>query len=149
MFGMHRNSHIGSGSGAAGGTGTNDSRNEETFHYFLTIQRQRSERSGRPFSLLIVELKDQAGQGLSMQPVIADKVFSSLRGSLRDTDIVGWYRTGWAAGALLTELGDGHHVDAGKPLGQRVKSTIATEISEQVAGQLNVTVYQLRSTLRI
>lgn len=149
MFAMHRNSRLGPGNGAEGGTGANDSQNEETFHYFLTIQRQRSERSGRPFSLVLVDLKDQTGQSLSMQPAIADKVFLALRSSLRDTDIVGWYRTGWAAGALLTELGDGQHVDAGKPVGQRVKSTIASEFSEPVAGQLNVTVYQLRSTLRI
>jgi hypothetical protein len=147
MFGMHKDERAGLGS-TAGAIRAVDPCNEETFHYFLTIQRQRSERSGRPFSLLVVELKDPAGQSLSMESVIAASVFSALRRCLRDTDIVGWYRTGWAAGAVLTELGDGSHADAGRPVGQRVKTTIAAQIPQPLGGQLSVIVYQLRSTLR-
>jgi hypothetical protein len=147
MFGIHKDPRSTAGVSSVR-SGSNESCNEEAFHYFLTIQRQRSERSGRPFSLLIVELKGQAGQSVSINDMIATKVFNALRRCLRDTDILGWYRTGWAAGAILTELGDHSPTDAGRPVGQRAKATIAGEISEEVTCRLDVTVYQLRSTLR-
>ena len=121
--------------------------NEETFHYFLAIERQRSERSGRPFVLLLVELKDAAGQSLNIDQYVALKVFMGLRACLRETDIRGWYRTHLAAGALLTELGDGAAADLRGPVGQRIKERIARDLPQDLARHLQVAVYHLRPTL--
>jgi len=124
-----------------------DTFNEETFHYFLAIERQRSERSGRPFVLLLVELKDAAGQSVSIDRSAALKVFVGLRACLRETDVHGWYRTHFAAGALLTELGDGAASDLRGPVGQRVKARISRDLPEELARHLEVAVYHLRPTL--
>src|SRR5207249_10194531 len=66
--------------------------NEEAFRYFLAIERKRSERSGRPFLLLLVDLKEQSGVTVRIDPMVAPKLFSALWLCLRETDCVGWYR---------------------------------------------------------
>ena len=124
-----------------------DSVSEERFRHFLTAQRQRSERSGRPFCVLLVELKDRVGQSLAMDRSIAVTVFAGLRRSLRETDVLGWYRTDWVVGAVLTELGDGAAMEGDVPVDQRVKETIRRQISATADCEPQVTIYQLRPTL--
>jgi len=122
--------------------------NEETFHYFLALQRRRSERSGRPFLLVLVELKDPAGESLPIDAALAPKIMSGLRTCLRDTDFVGWYRKDRAAGAVLTELGDGSRTEASDPVSQRVRAAICEGLPRPVASGLQVPIYQFQPTLR-
>ena len=42
--------------------------NEEAFRYFLAVERTRSERSGRPFLLVLVDLKEHAGRQRAHRP---------------------------------------------------------------------------------
>ena len=74
---------------------------EETFQRFLELDNNRAVRSGRSFLLLLVEGKDTVSLSESH-----DELFEALRGSLRETDYVGWYRTGRVAGAVLTHTGE-------------------------------------------
>src|SRR2546427_11929887 len=80
--------------------------NEEAFRYFLAIERKRSERSNRPFLLLLVDLKKQQGMTARIDADVAARLFSGLWLCLRETDCVGWFREGRVAGALLTQLAD-------------------------------------------
>jgi hypothetical protein len=122
--------------------------NEETFHYFLGLQQRRSERSERPFLLLLVELKEESGQGLPIEPELASRIFPGLRLCLRETDFVGWYRQGMVAAAVLTELGDGAQTELTGPVRQRVKGALADGLPSKVGAHLDVSVYQLRPTLK-
>lgn len=81
-----------------------------------------------------------------MDQATASAVFAGLRLCLRETDIVGWYRTNRAAGAVLTELGDGALAETAPPVGQRVKATISRHLPQDSAREPQVTIYQLRPT---
>ena len=80
--------------------------NEQAFRYLLAIEQKCSERSGCPFLLLLVDLKEESGIGVRIDPMVATKLFSALGLCLRETDVVGWYREERVAGAVLIELGD-------------------------------------------
>lgn len=116
--------------------------NEEAFRYFLAIERKRSERSGHPLLLLLVDLKEQPGVNVRIDPIVAPKLFSGLRLCLRETDIIGWYREERVAGAALTEVGDGPQTDVSRLVGQRVRGVLRECLPAEVARRLRVRVYQ-------
>src|SRR2546426_7694446 len=116
--------------------------NEEAFRCFLAIERKRSERSGHPFLLLLVDLKEQPRVGARIHPTVALKLFSGLWLHLRDSDFVGWYREERVAGAVLTELGDGFRTGVSHLIGQRVTEMLCERLPSDIARRLQVRVYQ-------
>src|SRR5437016_2060965 len=98
--------------------------NEQAFRYLLAIEQKRSERSGCPFLLLLVDLKEESGIGVRIDPMVATKLFSALGLCLRETDVVGWYREERVAGAVLIELGERRPTEVSRLIGQRVKDRL-------------------------
>jgi lipopolysaccharide/colanic/teichoic acid biosynthesis glycosyltransferase len=66
----------------------------------LCIERNRAERSGRRFVLMVLE--PEAGRQHSFG--LMNKVSKSLVRATRDTDIKGWYQDGIAVGVIFTEI---------------------------------------------
>ena len=87
-------------------TGHGEAYNEEAFHHFLALERKRSEASTRPFLLLLVEFEKRQGVPVPIGHDVASGLFAALAESLRDTDVIGWYREQRVAGAVLTDLSD-------------------------------------------
>jgi len=123
--------------------------NEQTFLYFLAIERKRSERSGRPFLLLLVDLKEQEGASARLESMVAPKLFSALWLCLRETDCVGWYREERVAGAVLTGLGDEPPSEVCRLVGQRVSGVLSEGLPSNVTRRLRVRVYQQPERERI
>ena len=117
--------------------------NEEAFRYFFAVERQRSRRSGRALLLLLVDLKEHPGARAQLEPRVVPKLFGGLSRSLRETDIIGWYRDRRVAGALLTELGDGPRPEISGLVGQRISRVLCEVLPWDVA-RLRVRVYQHR-----
>jgi hypothetical protein len=116
--------------------------NEQAFRYFLAIERERSERSGHPFLLLLVDLKEQEGASARLDSVVADNLFSNLRLCLRETDFVGWYREERVAGAVLIELGNRRPAEVSRLIGQRVSERLYGRLPLGIARRLRVCIYQ-------
>src|SRR4030095_16253267 len=76
---------------------------EEIFLYFLAVERTRSERSGRPFVLVLLDVEKEPG--VSIKVTAIPKLFSSLRLGIRGTDFIGWYREDHVVGIVLVEGG--------------------------------------------
>jgi hypothetical protein len=75
---------------------------EETFRYFLAIEQARAARANHPLRLLLASLEASPGQTVAFPKTGAVRLFDALRLALRDTDVMGWYRQGHVAGAVLT-----------------------------------------------
>jgi hypothetical protein len=116
--------------------------NEEAFRYFLKVEHKRSEISGRPFLLLLVEL-EQLRTKNRIQPALAGKLFSALWLCLRETDFIGWYRDERVAGAVLTQRADIAGTDMSRQVRERVIRVMSEQLPKAVAGRLQVRVYQL------
>lgn len=79
---------------------------EELFNWRLALEQKRADRSGEAFALVRVGLEGIRGDDPEFQAIARDLVFSCLRNTFRETDLVGWQCTDEAMGVILTELGD-------------------------------------------
>jgi lipopolysaccharide/colanic/teichoic acid biosynthesis glycosyltransferase len=81
---------------------SNEILSEEAFRRMISIERKRSERSQRPFVLLLIDTgRSQSGD--KQARVLLD-MLSALQGATREIDITGWYTTNSVAGVMFTEI---------------------------------------------
>jgi lipopolysaccharide/colanic/teichoic acid biosynthesis glycosyltransferase len=75
---------------------------EEVFHQMISLERKRSERSQRPFVLLLIDL-GHSQPGDKQGRLLVD-MLSALQGATRETDFTGWYTTNSVVGVMFTEI---------------------------------------------
>jgi lipopolysaccharide/colanic/teichoic acid biosynthesis glycosyltransferase len=100
---------------------------EESFHRLISLERKRSERSQRPFVLLLIDT-GCAYTGEKQVRILLD-VASALQGATRETDVTGWYQAGSIIGIMFTEIALDNNA---------VLSTILSRISAAVGGRLDM-----------
>ena len=125
--------------------GTSTVYNQDAFRYFVANERKRSELSNRPFFLLLVDFQ-QPKLNDRIQPAVASKLFAGLAGCLRDTDLIGWYHEGRAAGAVLTHI-DSLSTDVSGEIRGRVTHLLRSTLPAAIGRRLQVRVYQLPAVL--
>ena len=113
---------------------------EETFVYFLAIEQARTELVNHPTRLLLATLEPVPGQPAPIPPASATRLFEGLRLSLRDTDVMGWYRQGRVAGAVLAAGDDAPEMSG--LIEQRVGDTLRQRLPSNAARSLRVRVVQ-------
>jgi hypothetical protein len=124
--------------------GHGEAYNEEAFHHFVAIEGKRSEISGRPFVLLLVEFDECRNGGTPhIESQLADSLFSGLAKGLRDTDVIGWYRRNRIAGAILTDLGEAPEQTVRQQVTHRVAAALHASIPARDASLARVRIYQL------
>jgi hypothetical protein len=123
---------------------TDSAYSENAFRYFLDIERKRAELSNRPLLLLLIDVLDDGTRGRSRHDS-ADLVLAALSGSLRDTDLVGWYHEGRVLGAVLTQRGDTPVADASSQVIERVNRALALRLPADIRARLQVRVFELAS----
>jgi hypothetical protein len=112
---------------------------EDVFRHLLAVERTRSERSGRPFALLLVDLKpDARGSSALLHPLVARKILASLQQCLRETDYMGWYRADAVVGAVLTELPDGPDVVAPNSVAARANRVLSQNLPPRIATRIRL-----------
>lgn len=117
--------------------------NEEAFRYFFEVERKRSERSCRPFLLLLVDLKKHPAATPEIDGPSARKIFSALSLCVRETDFVGWYRERSVVGAVLTQHGESASDELQQVITRRVSEVLNEGLSPDLASLVQVRVYQV------
>jgi lipopolysaccharide/colanic/teichoic acid biosynthesis glycosyltransferase len=74
---------------------------EESFHRAIALERRRTERSRKPFLLMLVDISEILVQGDEQE--ISDEVLGLLFLATRETDLIGWYEVG-VVGVMFTEI---------------------------------------------
>jgi lipopolysaccharide/colanic/teichoic acid biosynthesis glycosyltransferase len=75
---------------------------EEAFRRMISLERKRSERSQRPFVLLLIDTgRNESGD---KQGRILLGTLAALQGAIRETDVTGWYTTNSVLGIIFTEI---------------------------------------------
>src|SRR6266481_9377963 len=98
---------------------------EEDFRRMITLERKRSERTQRPFVLLLLD----TGRNLLTQTngrILLD-ILSALQAATRETDVMGWYESNSVVGVMFTEI---------TPDNNLILSTILSRISEVLRDRL-------------
>ena len=76
--------------------------NAEDFRRMITLERKRSERSRKPFMLLLLDMGDHLPSERNGR--ILGKILSALSTATRDTDVTGWYSNNCVVGVMFTEI---------------------------------------------
>lgn len=106
---------------------------ERHFVRLLRTERKRTERSGKPFMLMLID-----GGGLLQEPEIARDIVTAFGACTRETDSLGWYETGSVLGVMFTELGTGEVLVIQKIV-EKVVSSLREQLDIEHANQLSIT----------
>src|SRR6266576_2569338 len=106
-------------------TAPNEILPEDLFLRMLALERKRSERTQRPFVLLLME----TGRNLPTEKngrILLD-ILGALQAATRETDVMGWYESTSVVGVMFTEI---------TPDNNLILSTILSRISDVLRNRL-------------
>jgi len=103
--------------------------NEGAFHRMISLERKRTERSRKPFLLMLLDMGD--GLRSDNNEKALDKILSALSLSTRETDVTGWYKNNAVVGVMFTEFGADDRNTILTTLMTRVSETLRKNLSAQ------------------
>lgn len=109
---------------------------ESAFHKMISVERKRTDRSRKPFLLMLVDLGSRLSSDKSGK-VIA-QILSALSLTTRETDITGWYSQS-VVGVMFTEISLEDKTNALKFMVARVSETLRSNLSAQQFNQIGLT----------
>jgi lipopolysaccharide/colanic/teichoic acid biosynthesis glycosyltransferase len=105
---------------------------EHIFMHMLQVERKRTERSGKPFVLVLVDGVSQLQGATDLQDLTR-----AIDGAKRQTDTIGWYQNGSMIGVLFTELGT-TDCDQIERMVEKLESSVQEHIDAADAALLNI-----------
>ena len=109
---------------------------EESFRRMISVERKRSERSGNPFLLVLLDAgSTQAG---NQNNLILAKVISTLSLSTREIDNTGWYKNDSVVGVIFTEVGGENRQSVTSTMLARVSATLSRNLSPEQFNQVSI-----------
>ena len=75
---------------------------EKAFHRMILSERRRTERSHKPFLVMLLDMGDERPTGNQQSGLSKSVEVLSL--STRETDVVGWYKNNRVVGVMFTEI---------------------------------------------
>ena len=76
--------------------------NEDYFNRMLSLERKRTQRSKKPFMLMVIDISKLVNPHPNL--VVINSIGRVLEAGIRETDVRGWYRKGLSIGVIFTEL---------------------------------------------
>ena len=86
--------------------------NAPHFHHMLRIERKRTERSQKPFLLMLIDISGLHAE--RHNSYIFEKIKLVLASCSRETDIRGWYEYNKVIGTIFTEMASLDETSIGK-----------------------------------
>ena len=102
---------------------------EESFQRTLYLEQKRTERSGKPFILMLLD-GEKVFQTSRRQRVL-QKILSSLVTSIRETDVIGWFKENFTVGVVFTEVG----VTLAPTVPQAILSRVVTVLRRHLSSE--------------
>jgi len=75
---------------------------EHLFQRTLAKERKRTERSGKPFLLMLVDIGNSSS--IEKRRRLFSGILSALLRATRETDVIGWYKKDIVVGVIFTEI---------------------------------------------
>jgi len=113
---------------------------ERTFNRMLANERKRTERSKRQFILLLLSWAENRA-GLNVLETY-DRILASLGSSIRDIDVLGWYRSGEVLGIIFPEIDDALSGSAKKSILDRVHTNLDAGLDPLDREDVEISLYQ-------
>jgi lipopolysaccharide/colanic/teichoic acid biosynthesis glycosyltransferase len=110
--------------------------NEGAFHRMISLERKRTERSRKPFLLMLLDMGDAAPVGNHGKAL--EKILTALAITTRETDVTGWYRTNAVVGVMFTELGVDDPNSTLTTMMTRVSETLRSNLSAKQFSEISI-----------
>ena len=75
---------------------------EEAFKRMISVERKRTERSAKPFLLMLLEASEHCSE--EKNEGLLSRVIAAMLRATRETDVIGWHKSHSSVGVLFTEL---------------------------------------------
>lgn len=109
---------------------------EDAFRRMLVIERKRTERSGQPFLLMLLEAGNHHGSGKNGKAL--ESMLSALLSVTRETDVIGWYKDQTTVGAMFTGLLTDEKSSILSTLLTRVSNTLRDTLTFEQFSQVTI-----------
>jgi lipopolysaccharide/colanic/teichoic acid biosynthesis glycosyltransferase len=101
---------------------------EESFQKMVSLERKRTERSGKPFLLMLVDMGDHPLSTKTSK--ILSEILAALALTTRETDVTGWYKQDVVVGVMFTDISLDDRAS--------ILGTLITRVSETLRRQLTL-----------
>jgi len=113
-----------------------DVENEESFHRTISRERKRTERSGKPFLLMLVHMHDRLQSDKNGKAL--GKILTALSLATRETDVMGWHEYKSVVGVLFTEFGGDDRHSILSTMWTRVCNTLRNNLKPEDFSQISI-----------
>lgn len=110
--------------------------NQEAFDRIIAMERKRTERSKQPFLLMLLE--DACPQDSRKNAGPLDSLLPALLSSIRETDVIGWYKNGTTIGVMYTGLVTHDKDEALSMIHSRVSATLEDSVTSERLNQVTI-----------
>jgi len=109
---------------------------EETFRRMIAVERKRTERSREPFLLMLLEpgnrqVPEKNGKAL-------DNILSVLVLSIRETDVIGWYKDRTVVGVMFIGLASDDKNSILGAILSKISATLRDKLTPDQFNQVNI-----------
>jgi lipopolysaccharide/colanic/teichoic acid biosynthesis glycosyltransferase len=109
---------------------------QESFQRMISLERKRTERSRKPFLLMLLDAGSEAATSANRKTLQA--VVSALVQMTRETDVVGWYKGDAVIGAMFTELGAEDRNEVVRTMFLRVNGILQEHLTAEQFDRINI-----------
>lgn len=109
---------------------------EEYFNSMLCLERKRSERTGGPILLLLINIEKVGTTNGSDQRVKA--IVAGLMSCIREVDLCGWHAYHCSIGVMFTALDNGQVWLAAEVVADKINESLKKALPPEVVKQLEV-----------
>jgi lipopolysaccharide/colanic/teichoic acid biosynthesis glycosyltransferase len=110
--------------------------NEEAFQRMIAVERKRTERSRKPFLLMLLDAGNHQGSGKNGKAL--DSIVPALRSSTRETDVIGWYKDRATVGVIFTGLLADDKNSILSTILTRVSTTLRDKLTFEQSNQVSI-----------
>lgn len=109
---------------------------QEAFRRMIVIERKRTERSGKPFLLMLLDAGNRSESERRRKAL--DAMLSALQLATRETDVIGWYTDQTVVGAIFTGLVVDDKASILNTILTRVSTTLRDKLTFEQFNQVNI-----------
>jgi len=109
---------------------------EDEFNRMIAIERKRTERTKQPFVLMLLAVGHQ--KGTPRNGGFLSSAVSALLSSVRETDVIGWYKDRATVGVMYTGLAAGNKTSVLSMIMNRVSATLRDNLTADQFSQVSM-----------
>ena len=110
---------------------------ERIFHSMLTLERRRTERSRKPYVLMLLDanLESGASEGILKEAI------NVIIGTKRETDLIGWYRMGAILGVIFTEVTLQGEIPVTELLRTKIETALIKHMGQERSSRIAISMH--------